>query len=265
MQAFLYAIYQNIFHILDEDPRYVCIFGGDHIYKMQVSQMLDFHKEKKSDLSISAIPIPIEDASEFGIMEVDENWRLINFVEKPKTPPKSIPGNPGMCLASMGNYIFDKEILSLIENKTIVKSASECLPYAFIISDAKNALALELNKEGLVISRSKLLLNDETNLLEMMFTIKETDFHYEKEKKYPKRNDLRQIEEIKKLIKCEMETLEHAKNESKLKYLYYEWFNKTCEDPKIILKEMKTALKKDYDASFLRIYDLIKLTYNKVN
>ena len=105
------AIYQNIFHIQDEDPRYVCIFGGDHIYKMQVSQMLGYHKEKKADLSISGIPIPIELASEFGIMEVDDNWRLINFVEKPKTPPKSIPGNPGMCLASMGNYIFDKEVL----------------------------------------------------------------------------------------------------------------------------------------------------------
>jgi glucose-1-phosphate adenylyltransferase len=105
------AIYQNIFHITDEDPRYVCIFGGDHIYKMDVAQMLDFHKEKLADLSISAIPIPIEEASEFGIMEVDENWRLINFVEKPKTPPKEIPGMPGMCLASMGNYIFDKEIL----------------------------------------------------------------------------------------------------------------------------------------------------------
>ena len=63
------AIYQNIFHITDEDPRYVCIFGGDHIYKMQVSQMLDFHKENKADLSISAIPIPIEEASEFGIIE----------------------------------------------------------------------------------------------------------------------------------------------------------------------------------------------------
>ena len=67
------AIYQNIFHITDEDPRYVCIFGGDHIYKMQVSQMLDFHKEKNADLTISAIPIPIEEAHEFGIMEVDEN------------------------------------------------------------------------------------------------------------------------------------------------------------------------------------------------
>ena len=105
------AIYQNIFHITDEDPRYVCVFGGDHIYKMQVTQMLDFHKEKHADLSISGIPIPIEEASEFGIMEVDENWKLINFVEKPNYKPKSIPGNPNMCLASMGNYIFDKEIL----------------------------------------------------------------------------------------------------------------------------------------------------------
>lgn len=105
------AIYQNIFHILDEDPKYVCIFGGDHIYKMQVGQMLDFHKKNNAALSISAIPIPIEEASEFGIMEVDDNWRLINFVEKPTTPPKPIPGNPGMCLASMGNYIFDKDVL----------------------------------------------------------------------------------------------------------------------------------------------------------
>ena len=105
------AIFQNIFHIEDEDPRYVCIFGGDHIYKMDVSQMLDFHKCNNADLSISAIPIPIEEASEFGIIEVDDNWKLVNFVEKPQTAPKSIPGNPNMCLASMGNYIFDKDIL----------------------------------------------------------------------------------------------------------------------------------------------------------
>lgn len=105
------AIYQNIFHITDENPDYVCIFGGDHIYKMDVSQMLDFHKEKSADLTISAIPIPIEEAHEFGIIEVDDNWRLTNFVEKPQYKPKSIPGNPNMCLASMGNYIFDKNIL----------------------------------------------------------------------------------------------------------------------------------------------------------
>lgn len=118
------AIYQNIFHITDEDPRYVCIFGGDHIYKMHVDQMLNFHKENSADLSISGIPIPIEEASEFGIMEVDDNWRLINFVEKPNYKPKSIPGNPNMCLASMGNYIFDKEILLDALNRDAQKQDS---------------------------------------------------------------------------------------------------------------------------------------------
>lgn len=105
------AIYQNIFHITDEDPDYVCIFGGDHIYKMDVSQMLDFHKNRNADLTISAIPIPIEEASEFGIIEVDDNWKLTNFVEKPQYRPKSIPNNPNLCLASMGNYIFNKDLL----------------------------------------------------------------------------------------------------------------------------------------------------------
>ena len=119
------AIYQNIFHITDEDPDYVCIFGGDHIYKMDVSQMLDFHKSKYADLSISAIPIPIEEASEFGIIEVDDDWKLTNFVEKPQYRPKSIPGNPNMCLASMGNYIFDKNILlNALERDFNIKESS---------------------------------------------------------------------------------------------------------------------------------------------
>lgn len=62
-------------------------------------------------MTISAIPIPIEEAHEFGIIEVDDNWRLTGFVEKPKTPPKAMPNNPKMCLASMGNYIFNKDVL----------------------------------------------------------------------------------------------------------------------------------------------------------
>lgn len=118
------AIFQNVFHITDEDPDYVCIFGGDHIYKMDVSQMLDYHKEKNADLTISAIPIPIEEAHEFGIIEVDDDWKLINFVEKPQAAPKSIPGNPNMCLASMGNYIFNKDSLlkALEEDEKIENS-----------------------------------------------------------------------------------------------------------------------------------------------
>ncbi len=119
------AIYQNIFHINDENPKYVCIFGGDHIYKMDVSQMLSFHKENSADLTISAIPIPIEDAHEFGIIEVDDEWRLTNFVEKPKEKPKSIPGNPDYCLASMGNYIFDKDVLlKALDEDFVIDSSS---------------------------------------------------------------------------------------------------------------------------------------------
>ena len=121
------AIYQNVFHITDEDPDYVCIFGGDHIYKMDVAQMLDYHKKKRADLSISAIPIPISEAHEFGIIEVDDDWKLINFVEKPKEKPKSIPGNPDMCLASMGNYIFNKNILldALNQDEEIQESSHD--------------------------------------------------------------------------------------------------------------------------------------------
>lgn len=104
------AVFQNVNQIIDADPSYMCVFGGDHIYKMDVSQMLDYHKEKQSALTISAIQVPVEEASEFGIMEVDENWKLVGFEEKP-AKPKTVPNNPKMCLASMGNYIFDKNIL----------------------------------------------------------------------------------------------------------------------------------------------------------
>ena len=105
------AVYQNIFHIHDENPDYVCVFGGDHIYKMDVYQMLKYHKQKDADLTISAIPIPIEEAHEFGIIEVDKNWKLTGFIEKPQKTPKPMPNNPKMCLASMGNYIFKKDVL----------------------------------------------------------------------------------------------------------------------------------------------------------
>ena len=133
------AIYQNVFHITDEDPDYVCIFGGDHIYKMDVSQMLDYHKEKKADLTISAIPIPIEEAHEFGIIEVDDDWKLTNFVEKPKTAPKSIPGNPNMCLASMGNYIFNKDsLLRALEEDEKIQSSNHDF--------GKNVIPMMLNE-----------------------------------------------------------------------------------------------------------------------
>ena len=160
---------------------------------------------------------------------------------------------------------FTEEFLKQIENKTIVKSTNETLSYAFILSDAKNTIALELDAAGKVINRSKLLLSDEANLLEMLFTMRETELVYEKGEKYKKRSGLRQVSEIKKLIKCEIDTLFTSKNKSMLIYLYYECFNKESEDISVMVRDMKNALKKEYDVNFSRIHDLIELTYHKVN
>ena len=102
------AIFQNMNLIDDEDPDQVCIFGGDHIYRMDVRQMLRFHSKRQAVLTVAAIRVPIQDAHHFGIIEVDEEWRMTGFVEKPESAPKTIPGNPDYVLASMGNYIFER-------------------------------------------------------------------------------------------------------------------------------------------------------------
>lgn len=105
------AVYQNLNLITDEEPDYTFVFGADHVYRMDVRQMLSFHLEHKADLTVAAIPIPVADAGEYGIIEVDAEGRMIGFVEKPKSSPKTMPGDPTRCLASMGNYLFNTEAL----------------------------------------------------------------------------------------------------------------------------------------------------------
>jgi glucose-1-phosphate adenylyltransferase len=105
------AIYQNLNIITDEEPEYTFVFGADHVYRMDVQQMLDYHVAKRADLTVAAIPIPVEEASDFGVIEVDGDGRMIGFVEKPKSDPKTVPGDPSRCLASMGNYIFTTDAL----------------------------------------------------------------------------------------------------------------------------------------------------------
>lgn len=92
------AIYQNINFIERYDPEYVLILSGDHIYKMDYSKMLAFHKEKNADCTIAVLEVPMEEASRFGIMNADESQRVFEFEEKPKEPKSN--------LASMGIYIF---------------------------------------------------------------------------------------------------------------------------------------------------------------
>ena len=105
------AIYQNLNIITDEEPDYTFVFGADHVYRMDVRQMLQFHLDRKADLTVTAIPIPVSSAGEFGIIEVDAEGRMIGFVEKPRESPKTMPGDSTRCLASMGNYLFTTEAL----------------------------------------------------------------------------------------------------------------------------------------------------------
>lgn len=105
------AIYQNINLIEDRLPEQVLIFGGDHIFLMNVDHILRFHHARAADATVACIPFPIEQASQFGVVQVDSQWRVIGFQEKP-SEPAPIPGRSDMALVSMGNYVFDRKILS---------------------------------------------------------------------------------------------------------------------------------------------------------
>ncbi len=111
------AIYQYLRFIESSDADYVAIFGGDHIYKMDVSQMIEYHRMNRADITIAALEVPHEEAKRFGVFSVDDDYRVTAFTEKPANPV-TIPGRE-TCFASMGNYIFSikKLIEVLVEGK----------------------------------------------------------------------------------------------------------------------------------------------------
>ena len=135
-----HAIYQNIAYIDRYNPEYVLVLSGDHIYKMDYSHMLDFHKANHASLTVGVIPVPMEEAPRFGIMNTDQTNRIIEFDEKPKEPKSN--------LASMGIYIFNWQVLRkyLVEDQakqremedfgknvipTYLENGENCFAYAF--------------------------------------------------------------------------------------------------------------------------------------
>ena len=110
------AVFQNIDYVDKLAPKYVIILSGDHIYKMNYSTMLEFHKKNNADATISVIDVPMEEASRYGIMNTREDGKIFEFEEKPK--------NPKSTLASMGVYIFTWEVLRdyLIRDDAISES-----------------------------------------------------------------------------------------------------------------------------------------------
>ncbi len=122
------SIYQNINLIYDFKPKFVAVFGGDHIFRMDIKKMIDFHIAKKSKLTISAIPVKANEASQFGVLDTDSNYRINGFQEKPDF------SGTNKILASMGNYIFDTEfLLQILEKQTqkgiIEDFGKDMMPY----------------------------------------------------------------------------------------------------------------------------------------
>jgi glucose-1-phosphate adenylyltransferase len=104
------AVYQNIYSARRENCPYTLILAGDHIYKMDYRKMLAFHLEKKADVTVAAVDMPISMSKHFGVIEMDEKHHIIGFQEKIHNP-KPMPGHPDKCLASMGIYIFNSEVM----------------------------------------------------------------------------------------------------------------------------------------------------------
>ena len=104
------AVFQNLHLVSLFKADQVCIFAADHIYKMDVEQMLEKHLEHEADVTVAANVVPVSEASQFGCIKTDASGRIVEFYEKPAIPPE-IPGNPGFCYVSMGNYIFKRHVL----------------------------------------------------------------------------------------------------------------------------------------------------------
>ncbi|MBI4057201.1 MAG: glucose-1-phosphate adenylyltransferase [Elusimicrobia bacterium] len=112
------AVRQNLNLIHDFGPDVVAIFGADHIYRMDINQMLSFHLESHADVTVAAVPVPLREARHFGILQVDSKNRVVGFEEKPKEP-KTIPQDLAHAYASMGNYLFNRDTLLKILEKEV--------------------------------------------------------------------------------------------------------------------------------------------------
>jgi glucose-1-phosphate adenylyltransferase len=104
------AVYQNLYSIVRESPKHVVVLSGDHVYKMDYSKMLRWHKDRGAAVTLATYEVPVADATRFGVIQVDEQERIVGFQEKP-ADPTPIPGLPDTALASMGIYIFEADVL----------------------------------------------------------------------------------------------------------------------------------------------------------
>jgi len=132
------AVYQNIYVLESEHPEKVLILAGDHIYKMDYRELIEFHEKNNADLTVPCIEVPIKEASRFGVMSIDSEQQIVEFNEKPASP-KPIQSNPEMALVSMGIYLFNTQVLV----KRVIEDTKRETTHDF----GKNIIPAMINKD----------------------------------------------------------------------------------------------------------------------
>jgi len=132
------AVYQNIYVLEGEHPEKVLILAGDHIYKMDYRELIEFHESNNADLTVPCIEVPIKEASRFGVMSIDNEQQIVEFNEKPASP-KPIQSNPEMALVSMGIYLFNTQVLV----KRVIEDTKRDTVHDF----GKNIIPSMINKD----------------------------------------------------------------------------------------------------------------------
>lgn len=193
-------------------------------------------------------------------------WNDFDYLELIKKIPFIKIKHKSLIDIWSNNIKIDSEFLSTIKDKTLVSSKNSIckINYACLLTDSKNIIALEFNDKGESINRSKLLIDDEINALEVSYSLREENFEYEIISKLEENRNLRQVEEAKRLIALELNNLYQNKELAKLKYLFYEYKKEKKEDIEEIYHILNEELENNFSAEFFRIYDIIKLSYHKV-
>ncbi len=121
------AVFQNIYSLQQDMPGYTLILSGDHIYQMNYMEMIQFHVRRKADVTIGAVPMPVETANQFGVIRADKGMNVVGFQEKPKKAPFTMPGDASKVMVSMGIYVFNTKTLirQLVEDAKLKSSSHD--------------------------------------------------------------------------------------------------------------------------------------------
>lgn len=193
-------------------------------------------------------------------------WRNTDYLEMIKKIP-FIKVKHKVLLDLLENKVkVDIAFLNSIKDKTLIngKNIVNKILYAALFTDNKNIIAIEFNKEGVSISKSKLLVEEEVNAQEVSYSLKEIELNYEIIAHTKTRKELRIEDEAKKIIKLEINNLYENKELSKLRYLYYEYKKEKQSDINYIYETLKNDLENNFNKEFFKLYDIIKLSYHNV-